>query len=190
MAFSTNKSLLSKISRGDEIGWEEFCRTYAPLIWLRGGDNNLSHEEKQDLIQDVMLTMFSKAGEFKYDREKGRFRDYIRTIIDRRAVDIKRRRDIAANSGKPLDGMEIPVPSQDDEKWLDEWHQHILNQALIELKAAVEPITYQMFELYAVKGWKVERIEKFLKVGRSSIYTAKNRAMRKLCEIVQRLESE
>ena len=85
MAFATNKSLLAKISVGDEIGWEEFYSNYAPLIWIRGGDLLLCKEEKQDLIQDVMLCMFTKAGKFKYDRDKGRFRDYMRTIIDRRA---------------------------------------------------------------------------------------------------------
>ncbi|MCX6984194.1 MAG: sigma-70 family RNA polymerase sigma factor [Lentisphaerae bacterium] len=191
MAFSTNKSLLSKISVGDEIGWEEFYRNYAPLIWLRGGDLNLSKGEKQDLIQDVMLCMFTNAGKFKYDREKGRFRDYMRTIIDRRAVDIIRRRDPAISVGEDILRMndKLVSPEQDD-RWLAEWKTHVLNQALVELKSALEPITYQIFELYALKGWTPARVQRFLKVGKSSVYTAKSRAVDKLGEIIKKLESE
>ncbi len=191
MAFSTNKSLLSKIAQGDEIGWEEFYRTYAPLIWIRGGDRNLTPSERQDLIQDVMVSMFSNAGRFKYDRSKGRFRDYIRRIIDRRAVDIIRRRDKAQSAGDDMDILaENPASGESDDRWLDEWREHLLNQALVELRAEVEPVTYQMFELYAVKGWDADRVCRFLKVGKSSIYTAKSRAVAKLKEIIGRLESE
>jgi RNA polymerase sigma factor (sigma-70 family) len=191
MAFSTNKSLLSKISVGDEIGWEEFYRAYAPLIWLRGGDLSLSKGEKQDLIQDVMLCMFTKAGKFKYDREKGRFRDYMRTIIDRRAVDIIRRRDPAISVGEDILRMkDKPVSPEQDDRWIEEWKTHVLNQALVELKSSLEPVTYQIFELYALKGWTPERVQDFLKVGKSSVYTAKSRAVDKLGEIVRKLESE
>ena len=191
MAFATNKSLLAKISVGDEIGWEEFYSNYAPLIWIRGGDLLLCKEEKQDLIQDVMLCMFTKAGKFKYDRDKGRFRDYMRTIIDRRAVDIKRRRDPAIRIGDDIVRVKdrLVSPEQDD-RWLEEWKTHVLNQALVELKSALEPITYQIFELYALKGWEPARVERFLTVRKSSIYTAKSRAVDKLVEIIKKLESE
>ena len=30
--YTTRTTLLQKISSGDEIGWEEFFRTYRPLI--------------------------------------------------------------------------------------------------------------------------------------------------------------
>ncbi len=191
MAFSTSKSLLSKISVGDEIGWEEFYRNYAPLIWLRGGDLGLYKGEKQDLIQDVMLTMFTIAGKFKYDREKGRFRDYLRTIIDRRAVDIIRRRDQAIPVGEDILRIKDKlVSAEQDDRWLAEWKTHVLNQALVELKSALEPITYQIFELYALKGWTPGRVQDFLKVSKSSVYTAKSRAVDKLIEIVRKLESE
>jgi RNA polymerase sigma-70 factor (ECF subfamily) len=158
---------------------------------MRGGDLSLCKEEKQDLIQDVMLCMFTKAGKFKYDREKGRFRDYMRTIIGRRAVDIIRRRNpaIAVGDGIVRITDKLVSPEQDD-RWLAEWKTHVLNQALVELKSALEPITYQIFELYALKGWTPDRVQRFLKVGKSSVYTAKSRAVDKLGEIVKKLEAE
>ena len=142
-------------------------------------------------IQDVMLTMFTKAGKFQYDRDKGRFRDYMRKIIDRRAYDIMRRRDQAVRVGEDIDNIkDVLISPEQDDKWLAEWKDHILNQALVELKSALEPITYQIFELYALKGWEPSRVERFLRVGKSSIYTAKSRAIDKLGEIVRKLESE
>ena len=190
MAFSTHKSLLSKIAQGDEVGWEDFYRTYAPLIWIRGGDRNLTPSERQDLIQDVMVSMFSGIGHFKYDTTKGRFRDYIRKIIDRRAVDIIRKRDIAQSVGDDIEHAVDDHGRDDDDTWLDEWKGHVFTQALVELKGEIEPKTYQAFELYAIDGWSVAETAKFTGMSVNSVYVAKNRAVEKLKDIISKLKEQ
>ena len=82
MAFTTRKSLLSKIKQGDEISWEEFYASYRPLILLRAGDLGLTQTEKDDLVQIVMSEFFKGSRDFQYDRGKGRFRDYLKSIIN------------------------------------------------------------------------------------------------------------
>ena len=88
MAFTTRKSLLSKIIKGDEVAWEEFYRIYTPLIIVRGGDHNLSYEEKEELIQETVLSVFKGKDRFRYDPAKGKFRNYLKRIVDRRAADM------------------------------------------------------------------------------------------------------
>ena len=70
MAFSTKKSLLSRIRVGSEIGWYEFYRTYFPLIMLRGGDFNLTGIEKDELVQEVLIVIFKNSRIFLYDPQK------------------------------------------------------------------------------------------------------------------------
>lgn len=190
MSFSTHTNLLSKIGHGDEIGWEEFYRTYAPLIWIRGCDRNLTPSERQDLIQDVMVSLFSGIERFTYDRAKGRFRDYIRRIIDRRAVDIIRRRDRAQSAGDDIERAGDDHGRDDDEKWTDNWKEHVFTQALVELKGEIEPKTYQAFELYAIDGWSPAETAKFTGMSVSSVYVAKNRAVEKLKDIISKLKEQ
>jgi len=58
MAYTTKKSLLSKIKQGDEIAFIDFYKIYTPLILLRGSDYKLSATEKNDLIQETVLSIF------------------------------------------------------------------------------------------------------------------------------------
>ncbi len=92
MAFTTRGSLLARLRKGDEISWEDFYNTYKTLILLRGGDFYLTQTEKEELVQLVTLTFFNTSKYFHYDNTQGRFRDYLKTIINHKAIDIKRKR--------------------------------------------------------------------------------------------------
>ena len=184
MAFSTSKSMLSKIKAGDEIAWSDFYRTYRPLIMLCGADCNLSANEKEELVQDTVLTMF-KAGNFVYDQSKGRFRDYLRRIIKRRAYDIIARR----SKHRELDDkLLISLESTEDDRWALEWRQHVLNEALKELRSAVEPSTFQAFELFVIRDMRASRVAEILEITENSVYLSKMRALQKLKEIVKTID--
>ena len=82
MAFTTKKTLLSKISDGDDnISWDEFFEMYRPLIFIRGRDFGFSKSECDDLTQLVMSEIFKMRNTFSYNPAKGRFRDYMKKII-------------------------------------------------------------------------------------------------------------
>ncbi len=190
MAFSTRKSLLSRIKAGSEIGWYEFYRTYLPLIMLRGGDFNLTGTEKDELVQEVMITIFRNSRTFQYDPEKGRFSGFLRKIIGNKAKDILRRRNRDNERFADADTDDIPDDGNESElerAWESEWRHHVLKQAIEELKTRLEPKGYQAFELYALKGWPPERVAEFLDMTANSVYVAKNRAMEKLKVIMLEL---
>lgn len=190
MAFSTSKSLLSRIAQGDEIAWEEFFQTYRPLIRLRGGDFGLSETEKEELVQETVLAVFKGAGRFHYDPGKGRFRDYLKAIVNSKAVDALRHRRTQGDGMTPddIDSLSGSVPGDLEERWNVEWREHLLPQSLDELRTRLEPETYQAFELYALEGWPPKRVADFLGLGVSSVYVAKSRAVEKLREIVREIE--
>ena len=66
MAYTTRKSLLLAIGRGDEVSWKEFYDTYRPLIVFcaRG---RLAPDEIDDLVQKVMVKIFRSGERFRYD---------------------------------------------------------------------------------------------------------------------------
>lgn len=204
MAFTTKKSLLARVRGGDEISWQEFYYAYKPLILLCGGDCGLTDDEKDELVQNVMCDIFQKdiIGKFdpdkipenivfKYDPEKGRFRHYLRKIVHNQAIGIYRKRckkELFDSDDDTLDNL----PSQNnwETAWEEEWHKHVLNMAMTELKNRVQSDTFAAFEMYAVQNRKVEEVADFLNLSVSSVYTAKSRCITALKEIVRELDEK
>lgn len=182
--YTTQKSLLKAIQNGDDISWNEFYATYRPLMILRGTDLRLSSSELEELNQDVMLYFFKHGKRFRYDRTKGRFRDYLRKVITHTAYDLIRKR---RNLELPVEELPEEIDNSMNIRWEVEWRSHLFQQALIVLRSRLEPITYQAFELYALKDEKPENVARFLNLSTSSVYVAKNRAIIKLKEIVREL---
>ncbi|MBO5959165.1 MAG: sigma-70 family RNA polymerase sigma factor [Lentisphaeria bacterium] len=187
MGYTTKKSLLEAIQRGDEISWAEFYATYRNLILLRGRDYHLTDTELEDLCQTVVIDFFKMGKKFKYDPAKGRFRDYLRRVISHNALDIIRKR----RKTEPLtENIDLPDPDSRSRNWDTEWHLHILTQALAVLRTQIELVTYQAFELYALKNRSAEDVAKFLGININMVYVAKSRAMQKLKPIIQKLKEE
>ena len=196
MAFTTRKSLLSKIREGGEIGWEEFHEAYEPLIRLRGSDHGLNPSERDELVQDTVLELFKSGAVMRYDPERGRFRDYLKRIVDRRAFAVMRARarhaDAQSNatggSGLPDDVDGASSPPELEARWDEEWRGHVLRQALAELRPTMEPEAYQAFDLHAVRGLSAREAAEFLGCTEAAVYSARHRALAKLREIVKKLD--
>ena len=185
--YTTKKSLLEAIQNGDNVAWEEFYKTYRPLIFLRGKDLHLSAAELETLCQDVMVYFFKRGKRFHYDRSRGRFRDYLRIAISHIAYDIiRKRRDKESSYAVLPEEMDFSL----EEHWENEWRSHIFQQALISLKARLELVTYQAFELYAIQKKSPEEVAEFLNMSVNSVYVAKSRAMTKLKEIIRELQEK
>lgn len=187
MAYTTKKSLLEAICSGDEVSWHEFYETYRPLIVVRGRDYKLNVAEIDELVQSVMLRFFDRSKSFVYDRSKGKFRDYLGVMIYHCALNIIRQR---RKNEIGCEDIDLEAPGYGDDRWNQEWQQHILTLAMKQLKLQLEDITFQAFEFYAVKGESPEKVAKFLKIPVNMVYVAKSRAVAKLRKIVNQLREE
>jgi RNA polymerase sigma factor (sigma-70 family) len=190
MAFTTN-SIVIKVCSGDEISWNEFYNTYRPLVWLRGNDYGLSECEQEELLQQVMLNFFKQSKRFIYDPAKGKFRNYLRTIISHEALRTKKKR---INNDVPTEDeiiSQLPDTNNQMEKaWKQEWQSFVFTQALDELKNRVDTITFQAFEMYAIQGGAPKQVADFLDLSVNSVYVAKNRALKLLKEIIKNMNAE
>ncbi|MFA6291315.1 MAG: sigma-70 family RNA polymerase sigma factor [Victivallales bacterium] len=164
----------------------EFYQTYLPLIRMRGRDHGLSLSETDELVQNTVLSVFEGSCKFYYDPAKGRFRDFLRKIIDCRAVDIMRQRHYERKTRHPEEEV-IPDDrlSELERRWDDEWKDHVLKESLKELKSKIEPETYQAFEFYALKGMTAKQVAEFLGINEDIVYVSRYRAVSKLREIIK-----
>ena len=184
MAYTTKRSLLRAIGRGDEVSWREFYDTYRPLIVFCARDR-LESSEIDDLIQSVMVNIFRSGEYFRYDPAKGRFRDYLGRVVQNAIIDMQRKRcrsvPGAAGAESGTNGFEAI--------WREEWERHLLAQAMVELRSRVDVATFQAFDLYAMQERPPKQVAEFLGVGISQVYVAKSRCLATLRRIVAELRS-
>ncbi len=188
MAYTTNHTMLQQMREGREESWVAFREFYKPLIARRGMDFHLTPNEIDALIQDVVLACFQEHVLENYDRSKGRFRDYLRTVSTRNALRI-----IAGRTNSrvftQIDENQVEL-QEDAEKAAREWQEFLVDKALQELKETMDTIKYMAFEMYELQGNDAETVAKRLGLTTNQVYLIRTRTVRKLQDIIARLERE
>ena len=183
MSFTTHPSVIRNLRDGKSEAWHRFFEIYAPLIRLHGKDCGIDENSLDDLVQNVMLSIFSSSSRFEYDPAKGRFRDYLRFIIRARANDMLRARYQRVN---PAD---IPVVEEClDDLFGTEWEEHIRTESLKQLKKDVLARHYQIFHMLDVQNRNVKEVARFFRMSAASVYSIRNRTELKLRRIAEKLD--
>ena len=87
-------------------------------------------------------------------------------------------------------GLEPAAPDERDEAFEREWQLDRLNAALEILRRECDPNTYQAFDLYGLKGWKVAKVASFLNMTTNAVYICKTKMLKRLRQIVQQIVAE
>lgn len=188
MAFTTNGILLAAVKSGDEISWETFYNMYKPLILLKGRDLHLTPDEREELVQNVMLSFFKSSGTFQYDRSKGRFRDYLRQVIHNKACDLMLRRHDHEVPEEKFRSDVLEVLAQSDRHWENEYQEHLLRQALQELRNTVSPLVFQAFSMLALENIPGRKVAETLDISTNAAYVYKHEALKKLKQLIAEAE--
>ena len=192
MAFTTRLSLIQQMANGNEITWQDFYNTYKPLIYLRGRDRGLNDEELKDLCQESLLSIFNGKDKFVYDRSKGRFRNYLKTIVDRRAFAIIKKRNWQNEKSSVIDQDNMTSSDFDEmeENWDRAWQEKILNDAMEVVKGHINDVTFQAFKMTYRDGVSTEETAEKLGISTESVYVAKHRTLKRLQVIISQLTTE
>jgi len=187
MAWTTRKSLIDRILDGDEESWDTFYNSYSRLIYAIGERSGLSADDCEDLVQEIMRAIFSNRDRFRYDSETGKFRTYLTGIVKHKVCDFYRRRDDRMVAVEDESVPEAVDPcNQLDEVCSDEWRNHILDVALMELSEKVEPETFDAFQMYVLQERQPKEVADALLISESAVYVYKNRCVKHLRSIIER----
>jgi RNA polymerase sigma factor (sigma-70 family) len=198
----TRSSLLRRLKCWDDReSWQAFFDTYWKLIYSVARKAGLSDTEAQDVVQETVVTVAKKMPDFSYDRSLGSFKGWLLNITRWRIADALRKRPPAGrfvHSANPdatarTSTVEaIPDPREDilADLWDAEWEHHLMQVALQRIKRQVNPRHYQIFDLYVIKNWPVEKVTRLLKVSDDQVYQVKSRLTQLLKEIIADLETK
>lgn len=177
MTDTTRASLLLRIrDPEDSLAWTEFHDLYAPLLYRYARARGLSGADAEDIRATCYQTIVEKIGAFDYDARRGRFKGWLRTLVDRRVVDLlrKRREKIAETHvlrDAPGDGPTA------DEAWELEWKRQHLEHCLEAVRSEVSEVQYEAFRLLVKEQVAVTEVARRLDLNANQVYKAKSRVL-------------
>lgn len=184
----TQATLLRRLRDGsDPLAWEEFFGRYWSLVYGFARHRGCSEHTAEEIVQDVMLKVFEQKDLFQYDPARGRFRDWLGTLVRNRVAQHRRgpSERIRAQGGdaqlhhaEPEDRQPSP-----DALWEAAFEEALLLVLLDVVRREMHPRAYLAFELYTLHGLPGAQVAQYTGLSRNGVYRAHKRAMSRLREL-------
>ena len=183
----TRWSLLSRLKDwDDQQSWREFFDAYWKLIYSTALKAGLTHAEAQEVVQETVIAVAKKMGEFKTDPSKGSFKSWLLNVTRWRITDQLRKRarhdqraqvpaEHSTARTSTIDRVPDPAALNLDAEWEAEWEKNLVQIALERVKGRVKPEQFQMFDLLVRQEWPALKIARRLQVNLAQVYYAKFR---------------
>ncbi len=177
---TTPPTLLKRICEaGDEAAWSRLLDLYTPLLFGSARRQGLAEDDAADLVQEVFVTLLQTLPTFQYDRQRGHFRDWLRTLLLNKLRDRQRR---AAREEKMLARLE-PEQEAPDEAALfceAEYQRELTGRALRLIQTDFAPSTWKAFWETVVEGRPADEIARELGLSGNAVSIARCRVLRRL----------
>lgn len=191
---STRISLLERLRVGrDPRSWEVFYGIYRRPILAYAAKLGLEADACQDVLQETMVALMRALPTFVYDPARGRFRNFLLTIVHRRTLAAFRRARCRpaplADPSEVADHMdERTDPLQEAAEAL--WRESLVTEALRRLAAsgAVSSETLAIFQAYVVEGVPVAEVSARFGLCANAVYQVRHRLLVQLRRLVRELE--
>jgi RNA polymerase sigma factor (sigma-70 family) len=184
----------------DQDSWQDFFNTYWRLIYTVAVRSGLTESEAHDVVQETVLTVVRKIGDFQPGAEHGSFRSWLLHATRWRIADqLRKRARVPTQSIHGSDDTartstieRVADPSGDDlaTHWESHWRQNLMDAALETIKARVDAEDYQLFDQHVLKGETAISVARKLGARLSRVYLVKYRVSRMLTKEVRRLEKK
>lgn len=184
----TSESLLQRLRCCEaHEAWKEFYEVYWGAILRYARKLGLTVQQSEDVLQETMVVLMRILPGFSYDRGRGRFRNFLLTIVHRKSLALLRRtRRQAEGRGTGTPFTDAAAVFDGDGKAEAEaralWREAICAEALRRLRedAALEEGTLAIFQAYAIERTPAAEVARRFGVKENAVYQIKNRLMRRL----------
>lgn len=170
-----------------ELAWAEFQSRYVPVIAGFATRCGASRQDIDDIVQDVLAAFLGAQREFVYDRQKGRFRGYLKTITVRAAI---------RRAGKNLHYRGVPLEDVVDPNlvveplWEDIWEQELVARAIeVVRQQSQNSFAFRAFEQYVLRDRPADVVAAELETSVNNVHQAKSRITKQLREVVQQIRA-
>ena len=193
--YLTNISLIQRIKDSDDAAWDEFVSIYKGMIINWALAKGCTFAMAEDVYQETIISVFKAIPDFEYNPARGRFRSFLKTILNARVYDAFRRKKLIyeneiISSDERLLEEDMNIADVDEDKIDFIWITSLIVHALKCARKKVSELTYRSFEMYAVHGYRADVVAKKFAVSENTVYQHKNRFLKIIAQEVSRLISE
>jgi RNA polymerase sigma-70 factor, ECF subfamily len=178
----TKSSLISGLKDFSPQRWTNFVLVYAPLLkfWIQR--KGVPATAVDDVFQESLQSICTGISGFERDAAKGKFRGWLRTIVERRVADYFRSKPIELATSPQWMGN-VPTPEQKDPDTLAS-EQRLLDEmrarALELVRQSTTEKTWQMFWMSTVEQVPTADIASQFGVSSAAVRVAKQRVLQRL----------
>jgi RNA polymerase sigma factor (sigma-70 family) len=177
---TTRHSLLIRVrDPADQAAWFEFDGIYRPMLQRFARTRGLGPAEADEIAQQCMTAVHRYIGGFEYDPTKGRFKAWLRTMVNNRIKNLVRdRREMQAETGELRRLLE---PGESPEELFDTvWRQEHLRHCLRRIKTEVEDSTFKAFVAYVMEERPIDEVCRELDMTANQVHAIKSRLTKRI----------
>jgi RNA polymerase sigma factor (sigma-70 family) len=189
----TSPELLAQArDAGNGVAWRRLIQVYTPFLygWLRR--EQISHQDADDLVQEVLATVARELPTFRHSGNIGAFRRWLKTILKNRLRTFRRsqktRYAVFTNSAL-LDTLagQLEDPESSLSEDLDREHDHHLAQQLLAMEREFSPTMWTSFKRTVVDGEKDAAVAEALGITVETVYCYKSCVKSRMRKWLQQL---
>lgn len=185
---TTQISLLERIqNQEDTLRWDQFVGIYGPLVLRYCCRRGLQEADARDVVQDVLLQVSNGISEFRYDRERGQFRNWLGTLTHRamlKHLKKSRRARTATDNAARQDPLIDECPQPLGEAWTEAFNAHVYRTALERIRPYFDEDTWRVFLATFAENQAPAIVATEMNRSIGWVYQAKSKVVRRLKEEV------
>lgn len=193
-AQATRASLLLQLRDARNAGaWEQFVEIYTPIIYGFCRNQGLQDADAADVTQEVMRTVARTMEKFEYDRQRGKFRNWLLTVTRSKLSNFfsSRQRQLEPHGHTSIQDLLDREPSPPEQSsWDTEYHGRLFHWAAEQLRPTVQESTWQAFWRTTIGDEEASKVAAELKLSVGAVYVAKSRVLARLKQKIQEVDEE
>jgi RNA polymerase sigma-70 factor (ECF subfamily) len=182
----TRSSLLVRVRNPtDAASWGEFVSLYEPLLLSYVKKKGLKHDDAQDVVQGIFISLLRVLPTFELDRTVGRFRTWLWRVACHAIADWARRQKRQTKLGKIWietrdDAVNDPEP---EAEWEEDYRKRVLEFVLQRVQAQTVARTWACFEQHILRNRPGQEVAAELGLSSNSVYVNASRVLAKVREL-------
>lgn len=172
----------------DDDTWRQFVTLYGPLVFRLGQRKGLDPQACETLVQDVCIRAVEKLPRFRYQRDRGRFRNWVLTVAlnelrqGKRAEDARQR----ALDAYGQRGADTSMEGEELEAWwADAEHKRALDLALGTVRDHVGAEKFRVFQLTVLEECPVAEVAAACGLTKAAVSLIKFRVTKRICAMAR-----
>lgn len=172
----TRPSLFASLE-GD-AGWRVLFDRYAPAVFQVARFRGLDAHDADDVVQQVMIAITRHIDKYEPGERSRRFRTWVRTITERKIIDLcrQRQRQAAVSTEDMSEQADIELA------WDEEWRLLDMLDCLEQVAKRVSAKRMDAFRMYALEGRSADEVAATLGMTPGHVYVTR-------CQVVEMIRS-